>query len=445
MWMAHSRSPYGARRLAIVCFALLLVALFLLPNQVQGLLQYLDGPVGYVVRIPLEAIAFIDAGIADRWEQYVALQGVREENQQLRKEIEWLRGQQSQLRESVAATERLTALLQFKEQALPTMVAAQVIGRDATNRYRAIILNKGEGDGIKPDMGVVTPAGVVGRVVKTTGASSVVLLVTDPSNAIAGLIQRTRDEGVVEGTQQGLAQMKYIPLLSTVRDGDRVVTSGLVGDFPRGLVIGTITRIDKQEGALFRSCGGSVGDSDFIWAVHEGWSGCGSARKTITVKSVIYLILVLLLVPLQTTLLPHLSVWNVKPDLGLVAAVLVGLFAGELEGLLVGLAIGWVLSLFSAGELWLSLLTNGGAGLLAGFLGRQVSQMTSLSLGLGLLLVSLVSGAFAALNFQHFDGSQMWWMIESIVFPQACFDGVVGGALYWILSQRFDVIRLRTE
>ena len=162
-------------------------------------------------------------------------------------------------------------------------------------------------------------------------------------------------------------------------------------------------------------------------------------------KFVIYLILVLLLVPLQTTLLPHLSVWNVKPDLGLVAAVLVGLFAGELEGLLVGLAIGWILSLFSAGELWLSLLTNGGAGLLAGFLGRQVSQMTAVSLGLGLLLVSLVSGAFAALNFQHFDGSQMWWMIESIVFPQACYDGIVGGALYWILSQRFDVIRLRTE
>ena len=251
--MAHSRFPYGARRLAIACFALLLVALFLLPNQIQGLLQYLGGPVGYVVRVPLEAIASIDASIADRWEQYVALQGVREENQQLRKEIEWLRGQHSQLRESVAATERLTNLLQFKQQALPTMVAAQVIGRDATNRYRAIVLNKGESDGIKPDMGVVTPAGVVGRVVKTTGASSVVLLVTDPSNAIAGLIQRTRDEGVVEGTQQGLAQMKYIPLLSTVRDGDRVVTSGLVGDFPRGLVIGTITSIDKQEGALFQS------------------------------------------------------------------------------------------------------------------------------------------------------------------------------------------------
>jgi rod shape-determining protein MreC len=229
------------------------VTLFIFPSQIQGLLQYLGGPVGYVVSVPLEAVASIDSSIADRWAQYVALQGVREENQQLRKENEWLRGQHSQLRESAAATERLTALLNFKEQALPTMIAAQVIGRDATNRYRAIILNKGESDGVKPDMGVVTPAGVVGRVVKTTGASSVVLLVTDPNNAIAALIQRTRDEGIVEGAQRGLAKLKYIPLLSTLRDGDRVVTSGLIGDFPRGLMIGAITRIDKEEGALFQS------------------------------------------------------------------------------------------------------------------------------------------------------------------------------------------------
>ena len=156
-------------------------------------------------------------------------------------------------------------------------------------------------------------------------------------------------------------------------------------------------------------------------------------------KFFFYLILVLLLVPLQTILLPHLSVWNIKPDLGLVAAALVGLFAGELEGLLVGLTIGWVLSLFSAGELWLSLLTNGGVGLLAGFLGRQVSQMNSVSVGVGLLLVSLVSGMFAAMNFPHLDVSQMWWMIQSIVFPQAFYDGVVGAGLYWLLSQRFDV------
>ncbi|MBI3807495.1 MAG: hypothetical protein HY281_08300 [Nitrospirae bacterium] len=162
-------------------------------------------------------------------------------------------------------------------------------------------------------------------------------------------------------------------------------------------------------------------------------------------KFLFYLILVLLLVPLQTTLLPHLSVWNIKPDLGLVAAALVGLFAAELEGLLMGLAIGWVLSLFSAGELWLSLLTNGGVGLLAGFLGRQVSQVTSISLGAGLLLVSLASGLLATMSFKGSDVSQMWWMVQSIVFPQACFDGVMGAGFYWLLSRRFDLNRLRTE
>jgi hypothetical protein len=162
-------------------------------------------------------------------------------------------------------------------------------------------------------------------------------------------------------------------------------------------------------------------------------------------KFLFYLILVLLLVPLQTTLLPHVSVLNIKPDLGLVAAALIGLFAGELEGLFVGLTIGWVLSLFSAGELWLSLLTNGGVGLLAGFLGRQMSQVTSFSLGGVLLLVSLASGLFAAMSFKGLDISQVWWMVESIVFPQACFDGLVGAGLYWLLSRRFDLTRLRTD
>lgn len=162
-------------------------------------------------------------------------------------------------------------------------------------------------------------------------------------------------------------------------------------------------------------------------------------------KFIFYVSLVLLLVPLQTTLLPHLSVWSIKPDLGLVAAALVGLFAGELEGLLVGLAIGWVLSLFSAGELWLTLVTNGGVGLLAGFLGKQVSQLTSISLGVGILLVSLATGLFAAMTFKSLDMSQTWWMIQSIVFPQACFDGAVGTGFYWLISRRFALTRLRTE
>ncbi|HSN05587.1 MAG TPA: rod shape-determining protein MreC [Nitrospira sp.] len=253
MRMANFRSSYGARRLALGVFLLVLLGFFLLPHQLQTMFQGLGGPVGWVLSWPVRMVASIEDGIGEVWYRYLALQGVEDENRRLKKEIEQLQGQNSQLREAASATERLTALLEFKAQALPTMVAAQVIGRNTDNWYRTIILNKGTSDGIRPDMGVVTSAGVVGRIVKATLATSVVLLVSDPNNAIAGLIQRTRDEGIVEGTTEGLARLKYIPLLSNVRSGDHVVTSGLVGGFPRGLAIGTITKIDKEEGALFQS------------------------------------------------------------------------------------------------------------------------------------------------------------------------------------------------
>ena len=81
-------------------------------------------------------------------------------------------------------------------------------------------------------MGVMTPAGVVGRIVRTSASTSIVLLTIDPNVAITGMVQRTRDEGMVQGTSQGLVLMKYLPPLSSVKTGDTVVTSGLTGGFP---------------------------------------------------------------------------------------------------------------------------------------------------------------------------------------------------------------------
>ncbi len=247
------RSTSVTRRVLLALCALLLSLVFVLPKQSHTLLQAIGRPLADVVAIPLELLSSTDRRVGSFWDRYVALRRVQEENEQLRREIEFLRGQTADLREMAAANQRLTELLRFQARTPSQTVAARVIGRDATNWYHGVVLDKGEQDGVRPEMGVVTLAGAVGRVVKTRASSSVVLLIIDPNNAVTSLIQRTRDEGIVEGTFGGKARMKYIPLLSTMRVGDPVVTSGLTGGFPKGVPVGTITSIQKDEGGLFQS------------------------------------------------------------------------------------------------------------------------------------------------------------------------------------------------
>jgi rod shape-determining protein MreC len=247
------RSTSGTRRVLLALCALLLSLVFVLPKQSRTLLQAVGRPLADIVALPLDALSIADRRTGDVWDRYVALRKVREENQQLRREIEFLHGQVAGLREMAAANQRLGELLHFQAEAPSQTVAARVIGRDATNWYHGVVLDKGERDGIQVEMGVITLTGAVGRVVKTRASSSVVLLITDPNNAVTSLIQRTRDEGIVEGTFGDKVRMKYIPLLSAVRIGDPVVTSGLTGGFPKGIPVGTITNIQKDEGELFQT------------------------------------------------------------------------------------------------------------------------------------------------------------------------------------------------
>jgi len=247
------RSTSGTRRVLLALCALLLSLVFVLPKQSRMFFQAIGKPLADIIALPLDLLSSTDRRVGSVWDRYVALRHVQEENQQLRREIEFLRGQAADLREMAAANQRLGELLRFQAKASSQTVAARVVGHDATNWYHGVVLDKGERDGIQVEMGVVTLTGAVGRVVKSSASSSVVLLITDPNNAVTALIQRTRDEGIIEGTFEGKVRMKYIPLLSTVRAGDPVVTSGLAGGFPKGVPVGTITHIQKDEGGLFQT------------------------------------------------------------------------------------------------------------------------------------------------------------------------------------------------
>ena len=243
----------STRRLIVVLVIVALVLLFLLPRQTQFLLQHVGRPVADVVSIPLEMIANVDRGVRNWWNQYIALQGIYEQNHALQAKVQNLEGELNQLREQALASQRLAALLDFQENSAMTTLAARVIGRSASNWYRGVVVNKGEDDGVAVEMGVITPAGIVGHIVKVASSTSIALLITDPNVAVTGLVQRTRDEGIVQGTAQGFVRMKYIPPLAAVKEGDAVVTSGLTGGFPRGLLIGQVLQVGELEGDLFQT------------------------------------------------------------------------------------------------------------------------------------------------------------------------------------------------
>ncbi|MDH5347628.1 MAG: rod shape-determining protein MreC, partial [Nitrospira sp.] len=124
MRMVNFRLSYSARRVALALAVILVLGFLLLPGQLQTVFQTVGSPFGWIVSWPLQAVAGIHDRIADVWSQYMALQGVEEDNRQLRREMDLLQEQNAQLRESAAATERLAALLEFKKQALSTLVAA---------------------------------------------------------------------------------------------------------------------------------------------------------------------------------------------------------------------------------------------------------------------------------------------------------------------------------
>lgn len=243
----------GVKRVSVVLLAVAVVVFALLPRQSQFLFHKIGQPFADLMAVPLEGMATLDREIQEWWMQYVALQGVSEQNRELRKKIEQLTGEVNQLRAQALTAKRLAALLELQKDESVRTVAANVIGRSPSNWYQGVILNKGEDAGIREQMGVITRAGVVGRIVRTSGSTSIALLAIDPNVAIAGMVQRTREEGIVQGTSQGLVRMKYLPPHSSIKKGDAVVTSGLTGGFPREVLIGEVSRVKESEDSLFQT------------------------------------------------------------------------------------------------------------------------------------------------------------------------------------------------
>lgn len=176
----------------------------------------------------------------------------RRENALLRLELERLRSEVNRYREQSAENERLRRLLGMREALAPRSVAASVIARSLTGSTRMVVLDQGRRAGVREDLPVVAWGGAVGRVVLAGEDYAKVRLLTDPNSGVSGIVQRTRAEGMVEGRAGDPLEMTYVPKYADVVAGDRVVTSGLDGVFPKGFGIGRVVAVDEPAGSTVK-------------------------------------------------------------------------------------------------------------------------------------------------------------------------------------------------
>ena len=193
-------------------------------------------------------MAMID-GVRGMWSGYVALQQVQEENATLKQELQTMQIRLQQERAEAQRTDNLRQLLELRDRANLDTVAAEVIAGAASIDFRTVTIDKGSSDHLATDMAVISPAGVVGRVILPTPRASKVQLLIDRNAAAGALIERTRVQGVVVGIGDGMMRMQYVPGTADVKTGDLVVTSGIDGIYPKGFVIGMIDHADRGVGA----------------------------------------------------------------------------------------------------------------------------------------------------------------------------------------------------
>jgi rod shape-determining protein MreC len=178
------------------------------------------------------------------WRHYFALQNTTKENEQLRRDNDALKLQIAQLQGKAAEADRLAVLLNFRQShADVPMIGARVIGASAGTASLTIELDRGERDGIRRNMGVITPDGVIGKIIESYTNTSQVLLLTDKDSGVGAKLADSGIQSPVGGLGEPLLSMKYVPNDDTANVGDRVITSGMDRIFPRDLPVGTIAEI----------------------------------------------------------------------------------------------------------------------------------------------------------------------------------------------------------
>ncbi len=194
---------------------------------------------------PIEsAVVHAQKWVQNAWTNYVYLRGTRRENRELRAQIERMKIEDARLSEDARMARRVQALLEFKEQYVESTMAAQVIGTSGSEQSRVLYIDKGSKDGIKTDMAVITPTGIVGKIVQVFPSSAQVLPINDQFSGVGAVLKDTRLQGILKGSQNGATTLQYVMSDEKVEPGEEVLTSGGDRIFPKGLPVGRVVSVE---------------------------------------------------------------------------------------------------------------------------------------------------------------------------------------------------------
>ena len=191
-------------------------------------------------------------GIRQVWTGYIGLRHLKVENDALKRDLAAAQVAVQEQRALADRTRGLERLLDLREHLKLDTVAAEIIGAAATPDFRTLTIDKGTRDGVRADMSVIAPAGIVGRLVVPSVRSAKVQLLIDRNAAAGAIIERTRAQGVVVGGGDDRLRLDYVSEVFDVVVGDVVMTSGIDGIYPRGFIIGKVESIERAGGAYKR-------------------------------------------------------------------------------------------------------------------------------------------------------------------------------------------------
>ena len=239
-------------RKVVLLGSLVAACLLLLTLQMRGH-GSMARDVFAVVTTPIQTgLAKASRATFGLWATYLDWKNVRAENRRLREEVQELRVQGLRVVETDDENRRLRRLLALQEHVPLTTLSGEIIAREWGGWIRSLTVNRGRGDNVPRLTAVISPNGLVGRVVDVRPGVSIVQVLTDPTSTVGAHVLRTRTPGIVEGDPRGTLRFKFMARDgASIQGGDVLVTAGQGGLFPRGIPIGTVRSIDNRGAALF--------------------------------------------------------------------------------------------------------------------------------------------------------------------------------------------------